>query len=583
LRIIHIFLYSVALAFLAFVPEAHAQFTAPASPQSPIPQLGSQKISQPPTSVEGMTFESGIDPAEYHLGPGDVLECRFWTSDEIFYPVVSADNMLFIPHIGAYDVRNKTLAQIRDDVLHAVAGSFASRKQDTNHPPVSLALYQPRKIYVTVRGDVATPGVYALSAASRADVAIDIANKLDPSLQPSREPGTQKQMDIEQLGKKRLESFFGEREAEPASKRYISVAHEDGTIDRIDLVRYNSMHDQKASPPLRQGDVVVVPFRDILHPSIGVYGAVQSPGEFEFVQGDSLSSAIKYAFGPSANADLHHVELTRIGKDDTISPPLVYDLESINSHMTPDVSLAPNDRVIVRSIPEENRAAVVEVRGEVGEPGVYPIEDGRTALSQVIQEAGGLSSKAYPAAGIIKRHSHYERLTAGSPDEVAQTTRLENLTVGDTSSFERQLSMRPTTVVTDMYRLFVQGDRSADVKLEDGDEIIVPKCPTSVYVYGFVNNAGFVNYQRDAPLQYYIAQAGGYADGSMKSGTVVIKLRTKAWMDPSDTKIEPGDEILVPKQPDLSEEYKLQLLQTIATIATAVFYAISTYVLIKRP
>jgi polysaccharide biosynthesis/export protein len=582
LKIIRIFYFAVAFASIALVPNARAQFTAPLTPQSPITQLGSQKASAPPTSAEGMTFESSIDPAEYHLGPGDVFECCFWTSNETFYPLVSLDNMLLIPNLGAFDVRGKTLAQVRMDVLEKAAESFASRKQDTNHPPVTLALYQPRKIYVTVQGDVATPGVYALSAATRADVAVDIANKLDPALQPNREPGTQQQMELDQLRKKRLESVFGDREAEPASKRYLTVAHEDGTTDRIDLVRYNSMHDPKASPPLRQGDVIVVPFRDAMRASIGVYGAVQSPGEFEFVQGDSLSSVIKYAFGPSANADLHHVELTRIGTGDTINPPLVYDLTSIESHSSPDVPLLPNDRVIVRSLPEENRASVVEVRGEVSEPGVYPIESGHTTLSQVIQEAGGLTSKAYPAAGVIKRHGHDEQLTAGSPEEVAQITRLEDLTVADTASFQKQTSMRPPAVIVDMYRLFVQGDRSADVKLEDGDEVVMPKRPTTVYVYGFVNNAGYINYQDGAPLSYYIAQAGGYADGAVKSGTVVIKLRTKAWMDPSDTKIEPGDYVLVPKEPDYSEEYKLQLLQTVAQIASTVIGALTLYFLVIK-
>jgi protein involved in polysaccharide export with SLBB domain len=562
--------------------SAHAQLTSPLTPQSPLTSLGSQKASAPPTSAEGMTFESSIDPAEYHIGPGDVFECRFWTSGETFYPLVSLDNMLLIPNLGAFDVRGKTLAQVRQDVLQKAAESFASRKQDSNHPFVTLALYEPRKIYVTVQGDVSTPGTYALSAATRADVAVNIANKLEAGMQPARDPGMQKQMELDQLGKKRLQSVFGEREEAPASKRYLTVAHEDGTRERIDLVRYNSMHDPEASPPLRQGDVIVVTFRDMMRPAIGVYGAVQSPGEFEFVQGDSLSSAIKYAFGPSANADLHHVEVSRIGTGDTIGHPQVYDLTSIEAHTAPDVPLQPNDRVILRSLPEENRAAVVEVRGEVGEPGPYPIDDGHTTLYQVIQEAGGLSAKAYPAAGVIKRHGHEERLTSGSPEEVAQTTRLEDLTVSDTTNFHRQLSMRPAVVVADMYRLFIQGDRSADVKLEDGDEIVIPKRPTSVYVYGFVNNAGFVNYQENAPLSYYLVQAGGYAQGAAKSETAIIKLRSKAWMDPSDTKIEPGDEIFVPKEPDYSEDYKLQRLTTIVAVVTALLGAIQLYVLITR-
>jgi hypothetical protein len=84
-------------------------------------------------------------------------------------------------------------------------------------------------------------------------------------------------------------------------------------------------------------------------------------------------------------------------------------------------------------------------------------------------------------------------------------------------------------------------------------------------------------------MEYYIAQAGGYANGAEKSETAVIKLRTKAWMEPSDTHIEPGDEVFVPKEPDLSEDYKLQRLTTWVTVATAVFGAIGLYLAFTRP
>ena len=47
----------------------------------------------------------------------------------------------------------------------------------------------------------------------------------------------------------------------------------------------------------------------------------------------------------------------------------------------------------------------------------------------------------------------------------------------------------------------MDGDQSADIALEDGDEIVIPKEPNSVYVSGFVNYSGYVPYQQDAPLE----------------------------------------------------------------------------------
>ena len=546
------------------------------------PKLSTDKNSLPQTQAEATTFESGIDPREYHLGPGDELQCRFWASGEAFYPVVSSDYMLLIPFLGAFDTHGKTFDQIRAEVMQNANASFAGTKTESGKPPVTLTLYEPRKVFVKVKGDVTTPGTYALSAATRADIAIDLANRTDPERQMQPDAETQKQRLKEEARAKQLQSIFGERGVAQASERYITVTHGDGTTDRVDIVRYDGTRDAKASPPLREGDVIIVPLRDPNGASLGVYGAVQSPGDFEFVQGDSLLSAIQYAFGPSANADLRHVELTRIGSNGEPDPPVVYDLSAIKAHAAPDVQLMPNDRIIVRANHEERRGAVVAVRGEVAEPGVFPIADGKTTLSEVIKNAGGLTASAYPAGSYILRHGHEARLTAGAPEDVEMMERLENLSVSDTSNFKRQMATRPPTVIVDMDRLLVQGDHAADVSLSDGDEVVIRKRPTTVYVGGFVNNAGYVSYDNGAPLNYYVARAGGYADGAQKSQTVVIKLRTKAWMDPGDTKIDPGDEIFVPKEPDLSDEYQLQKLQTIATVFTAVLSAIQLYVLITR-
>ncbi|HET6401682.1 MAG TPA: SLBB domain-containing protein [Candidatus Kapabacteria bacterium] len=570
MKYIYIFLLAAGIALMAFSSPAVAQFTAPLTPQPLTPQLGAGKPSLPPTSAESMTFESSIDPAEYHMGPGDVLECRFWTSGEAFYPVVSSDDMLLITNLGAFDTRNKTFAEVRGEVMQKATESFAGRKSKTDSPLLSLTLYQPRKVYVRVQGDVASPSIYALTAATRADVAVEIANKIDPSLRVQPDAATEQQLLREKPDKERLQAVFGMRDVVPASERYITVTHGDGTTERVDLVRYHALHDPKASPPLREGDVIVVPFRDLRAGSLGVYGAVQSPGDFEFVPGDSLSAAIQYAFGPSADADIHHVELTRITPNGDADPPQDYDLAAIEAHTEPDVALMPNDRIIVRSLPEEHKAAVVVLRGEVREPGVYPITSGETTLSEVVHEAGGLTSDAYPAAGVLLRHGYDERLTAGTPEEEAQITRLENLGVSDTSNFQKQMADLPPTVEVDMEKLFVKGDHSVDVALKDGDEIDIPTRPTTVYVYGFVNNAGYVNYRDGAPLQYYIAQAGGYSNGATPSRTVVIKLRSKAWMDPGDTKIEPGDYVYVPKTPNFPENYTLQNAATITALALSI-------------
>jgi protein involved in polysaccharide export with SLBB domain len=550
--------------------------TSPLSSIAPQRTPTIDKSQAPSLTSDAMIFGSAIDAHEYHVGPGDVFQCRYWTNGESAYLPISADQVLVVPLVGEFDTRGKTLANVRDEVYQKAGEVFKESKTKT--PPLSLTLVQPRRIYVTVKGNVESPSVYVLTGSTRADIAIALANKVEPVV--SGDINARRQQELEDQRKRQLESLFGERAVAAASQRYVSVAHADGTTDRVDLVRYNALHDPWASPPLREGDVIIVPPRNTTVGSIGVYGAVQSPGDFEFVPGDSLTTAIRYVYGPTLNADLQHVELVRVTPTGELESPKVLDLTAIQSHAAPDVPLRANDRIIVHAISADQHAAIAAVRGEVNMPGVYPIVAGETKLSEIVKQAGGLKSDAYPGGGSILRHGKQNLTSAGTPEEIRQTARLANLTVADTASFQKQMSLRLPTVAVDIERA-LQGDADADVMLQDGDEIIIPERPTTVYVSGFVNNAGYVTYQSNAPLSYYIARAGGYAEGAVKSNTFIIKNPSKAWMDASDTKIQPGDEVYVQREPEYSEEYKLQRLTTWATIAGALFGAINVYLAVQ--
>jgi hypothetical protein len=75
-----------------------------------------------------------------------------------------------------------------------------------------------------------------------------------------------------------------------------------------------------------------------------------------------------------------------------------------------------------------------------------------------------------------------------------------------------------------------------------------------------------VPYAAGANLQHYIDLAGGYAEGSVRSGTRIIKAHTRQYLDPDQTQIEQGDEIYVPKTPDHSENYTLNTVGAVAGI-----------------
>ena len=165
----------VLLCLSPIVAEAQLTSPVPTAPSLSTSAATVDKSLSPPTTE--MPAGGSVDPNEYHLGPGDVLQLRFWTSDQSMYPIVTGDQLLVLPRIGEFSVRGKTLAQVRDEVYKQASEIFADAKLRTSRNPVTLSLYQARKILVKVKGDVLAQGVFTLSAATRADVALELANK----------------------------------------------------------------------------------------------------------------------------------------------------------------------------------------------------------------------------------------------------------------------------------------------------------------------------------------------------------------------------------------------------------------------
>lgn len=559
----------VALAMVLVVAvTAHAQLTSPL-PTSPTTTLPNLEKANPSLDAEAMIFQSAIDPAEYHVGPGDVLQVRLWTGNESLQAFITPDLTLNVPRVGSFDARGKTLAQLKEEVYaksDVVFHTAAERSRATGGPPpITISLLQPRRIYVKVAGDVLHPDIYATNAGTRADFAVGLANK--QSTEGSATSGQDvKEQQREQEALRRTRPYFGVREEAPPSQRYISITHGDGSADYLDLLRFNATHDPKASPLLREGDVVYVPYRDPYIGSIGIYGAVKAPGDYEYVQTDSLRAFVHYAFGLQPNADSARIEVTRATPDGRLHTT-VHNLGAIGSGREPDVSLMPGDRIVVPSYDIRIKAAVVSVRGEVERPGIVPIVDGKTKLSEVIKSVGGFRETAGLNAATIIRRGYEQTNSVGSTVDNSALARLSNFAVTDTANFNRQLLWRTPTVVVDMPKLFLHGDSSADVTLRDGDQIVIPMQPSTVYVYGFVNRPGFVAAIPNGRIADYIAEAGGYAEGAVTGKTRVIKADSKAWMEPDETVIQPGDEIYVPKEPDYSETYSLTMASTIVGIA----------------
>jgi protein involved in polysaccharide export with SLBB domain len=569
-----------------FCSAALAQLTAPpASSGSTVvptltPSVADKSSAQ--ISPEAMIFDGVVDPHQYHVGPGDILQYRSWTSNDAQQVMVSADQILVVPRVGEFSVKGKTLAEVKEEIRERAVILFKKTKgiTDSSQGLFTLSLMQPRRVYVSVLGEVTTPGVYTYTGGTHATVAINVAERPVQHANILGNEVFEREQQKRKREQDRLRPYFGEGNENIASERNIIVTHSDGTTDRIDIPRFNATHDTRFCPYLREGDVIYVPFKRTTSGQIGVYGAVYSPQDFEYVEGDSLWAMVTAALGPTPGADLSHIELTRMSANGESFSTEFYDGAAIKSGRAPDIRLQAGDRIFLRDNPDMRELSRVIVKGEVLHPGVYPILRTNTKLSEVIKLAGGFTPYAFLAGGTITRQKiDIDNKDITTEDEAKILGRLSNLSVEDTANFRILTEVRQAYVATDMQKLFEKNDASFDVPLRDGDVISIPPTPNTVYVWGYVGSVGYIPFKEGANASYYINAAGGYAEGAVIKSTRVIKARTRRWAKIDEATIEAGDEIYVPKEKLYPDDYSLRITQTEVAIIATVVSVISTIAL----
>jgi protein involved in polysaccharide export with SLBB domain len=134
-------------------------------------------------------------------------------------------------------------------------------------------------------------------------------------------------------------------------------------------------------------------------------------------------------------------------------------------------------------------------------------------------------------------------------------------------------------VIVDFEKLFLKNDETQNIIIEDKDIIYVNDDKKIVYVFGQVNNEGYVQYKDGANFEYYIEKAGGYSLIADKGNTRIIKFNSRGWYKPDEIKINSGDYIYVPKKENRPFSETISL---IAQIAGVILGVISTYLLFKK-
>jgi protein involved in polysaccharide export with SLBB domain len=505
-----------------------------------------------------LAMEGPIDPNEYVVGPADVLAIAIGgVSPFVQTTPVTPEGILVIPTVGEVLVAGQMLAAAKKNVREAVRRRY-------NTTDIGVHLVSMRTFRVTVVGAVAKPGTHTVAPVDRVGRAVLLANQ----------PADAEALPV--LDENSSTSVFAAPNTRPPvsiSLRNIKLYRsKKDTID-IDLVRYHATGETHCNPYLRDGDVIFVPAENLPGNTVSVSGGVRRRGVFEFHEGDSLRTLLRLAQGPTALADLQHVEVARFLPDGRQVQMLTFNLQPGQNGQTPDLALQRNDRIYVRENPELRKERTVRIFGAVTRPGEYALLHDRNMLSEIIARAGGFAPNAAIAeAKLIRNYKNPDEMRQ-NPDYVRLLeTRLMDLKPNDREYFNYEAVLKRGFVAVDFARLFARQEKTADVEVWEDDEIYVPLLRNTINVYGQVINPGYVAFAEGMDHRDYIEKAGGFSTEADRGKVRILKRDTNAWLKPGDTKLEPGDQIfvsrLVRRPASVYFNTFRDVIQTTASIAT---------------
>jgi len=144
-------------------------------------------------------------------------------------------------------------------------------------------------------------------------------------------------------------------------------------------------------------------------------------------------------------------------------------------------------------------------------------------------------------------------------------------------------------IVIDLPRILA-GDSSADISLQDGDEILVPKLSEVVFVVGDVLEPGNYRHVRGTTVEDYIDYAAGFTSTAKKKGVYVIfpngKVQTlnsskKLFsFNGRDIEVVAGTTIVVP--PNLNYSKPLDFYTQVSSVVFQSMASIAAFLSISR-
>lgn len=429
---------------------------------------------------------------------------------------------------------------------------LSSPARDGDVIVVASVLPAKRKV-VTIAGNVKRPGEYALEPGMKIMDLIKKAEGIIPHTYMSRLELDREGPDYDYLKENTdLQS--------PPPKQ----SEKDKKIHQIIALNLSKIlnNDARENKNLEDGDRVRVLSEADIDPDRVVYieGMVRYPGKYPLSESMKLADLVFAAGGLKRGAYTQSAEFFRAGlsdKDRMITLNIARLLS--NPTDTSNLVLKPDDRLFIKEDLDYNPQRKVRISGQVRYPGIYLVGKDEH-LSALIKRAGGFLPNAFLPGIVFTRQT----LRQNEQKIEAKTRKIEekmllqqeaNLMLANrTTEAEQTHKLASLGLVADESgRLIINIDSfasldtsSANVVLNEGDELTVPAIPSAVQVLGGVYSPGGVVYAPGQPIPYYTSVCG-FTKLAAPHQIYVIRANGSVVEDKAYIP-ELGDSIIVPEE-----------------------------------
>ena len=396
-----------------------------------------------------------------------------------------------------------------------------------------------------------------------------------------------------------IKAADGLREDAFVTRAVMHRQKDDLTFEMLPVDVKGIMEGTVADVPLRKNDVLFIPSVTEMRGerTFVISGEVNYPGKYHYADKTSIEDLILQAGGLTdaashAKVDVYRriIDVNAVTDNEKMAETYTFNLrDGFVIGEKEEFFLQPYDEVVVRRSPMYEAQRKVTVAGAVNFTGEYVMLHTGYRLTDLLRDAGGLTTMAYVKGARLRRNYTEEELNQRAiQQEESQIELYENsLKTGSDFDMERAKALmdmkqdkdKTYIVAIDLEKAMAKPGSIADVLLREGDVLDIPQFSSMIKISGEVQNPISVGYVEGKSLKYYINKAGGYSDNARKKKTYAIYMNgsTNELGRRAKRGIQPGCEIVVPARPQKERMSSSEIL-TIGTSTASIATMVATLV-----